>query len=220
MDHIQEEKKTGEELLVFGILRHICRWYVHTRQWRRKSLYQKLLFAWLRTFWQMLLHFYDRIVTQVMYKNMYITTLLLAIQLAFEKCSVFLIEIRNLAIWWLRYHPKLYIPSIINTVFIFWQLKCVIAYKFLFLIGIFFLFLIGFFFPFLVGIFCYFSICNSLIIVSCFLIFFFIRSKRIGIPIPVMERNAIHVWVKIYYSMRAVISCGLYIFYPIFHCSL
>ena len=49
---------------------------MYTRQWRRKSLYQKLLFAWLRTFWQMLLHFYDRIVTQVMYKNMYITTLL------------------------------------------------------------------------------------------------------------------------------------------------
>ena len=118
VDHIQEEKKTGEELLVFAILRYIYVYCIcmYTRQWRRKSLYQKLLFAWLRTFWQMLLHFYDRIVTQVMYKNMYITTLLLpAIQLAFEKCSVFLIEIRNLAIWWLRYHPKLYIPSTFET---------------------------------------------------------------------------------------------------------
>ena len=98
-------------LLFFDIYVYV----MYTRQWRRKSLYQKLLFAWLRTFWQMLLHFYDRIVTQVMYKNMYITTLLPAIQLAFEKCSVFLIEIRNLAIWWLRYHPKLYIPSTLET---------------------------------------------------------------------------------------------------------
>ena len=98
-------------LLFFDIYVYV----MYTRQWRRKSLYQKLLFAWLRTFWQMLLHFYDRIVTQVMYKNMYITTLLPAIQLAFEKCSVFLIEIRNLAIWWLRYHPKLYVPSTFET---------------------------------------------------------------------------------------------------------
>ena len=29
MDHIQEEKKTGEELLVFAILRYICICNVH-----------------------------------------------------------------------------------------------------------------------------------------------------------------------------------------------
>lgn len=74
------------------------------RRRRRKSLYQKLLCAWLRTFWQMLLHFYDRIVTQV---NVSKTSPAAPLLFAENYTSFFVwlqtlllvIEIRNLAIW-------------------------------------------------------------------------------------------------------------------------